>query len=481
MKLPQLFIASSLILFSLNFSALAEAFDTNGGEQKALTSKEIEHQLMVFIKDDTHLNHDVVQFIHAHQDHIRTDEEMAIAAIILARRHDDVALAKKISGLAMEQGFLGKRLIYELAFTLVLDNDCIRARPLLRAILDGLLTVAPHNSGDEDDWIAEESRKLILLCPEENIWFYDMFLDIGYDENLAGTAPQHYVTPEEGSALNQIIDQLRDAYPTLDFPDGFLVGQKPVAGGWTNLGLSLSRNWHELKKRKHLVLGLSQRITSPSGYEITYLNSRWIQEQDIAAIVLRNELKFSYQRRELGPQRHKSISYGGVAETGIEYRRPTTVGGTVFFGNMITSNPDSTTTSPMGIRLKASYAPANDQQIATGFWGNPMSIELEAKSTDASHPSAASKSKKLSLSYGPFVAVGPDLMSFLATYEHTRLAEPRYWLRSRHIRKNFNLRMIYHLRRGDPMMDLVILINQVRSPDTLEKEQNLSFLIRFSP
>lgn len=481
MKLPQRLIASLIILFSLNLSALAEDVMATDDQQNTLSSEKITNQLMVYMNNNAHLNQEVLRFIDTHQARISTNEHAAIAAIILARRHDDFALAHKIAGLAMEQGFLGKRLIYELAFTLVLNNDCARARPLLRAILDGLLDATPRNGGDKDDWIDKESRKLSLLCPDENVWFYDVFLDIGHDENLAGTAPQHYVIPEEGSALNQIIDQLRDAYPSLRFPNSFLVGQKPVSGNWTNLGLILSHDWHGLKKRKRLVLGLSQRITSPRGYEITHLNLRWAQEQDMAAIVLKNELKLLHQRRELGADRHKSISYGGEVETGLEYRRQTTVGGTVFFGNMVARNPDSTITSPRGIRLTAGHVPVPDQQEAIGFLPNPISVGIEIKSTNSTHPRDASKSKKLNLTYGPFAAIGSDMMTFSATYQRTRMTEPRYWLRSRHIRKDFNLSMIYHLRSTNPIIDLVFLFDTVHSPDILEQEEKLSLFVRFSP
>jgi hypothetical protein len=412
-------------------------------------------------------------FLHRHKEIISTDPEAAVAAVILARREGLTDLATTIATTAINRGASSPRLIYELGFTLLLDGECNKAKPIFKAFIDGRLP-AP-------DWIVTESRRSILLCPDAHLWFYDISMELGYDDNLAGVTTSSQVVPEEGSTLGNLIDELSIAYPDLTLNRSLVIGERPVSGFWSRTSIFAQHHYIDEATRGLISLTASQRLTTPRGYEATGFNLGWITEEDTEQVTQIKQIDVFHNRREQGPERRKNIIYGLTAFSGLEWRRQKYYRVGLFYGWHNRRSSSDVVTSPLGLRMRILSNTSSPEEGQNIFKAYPWWVEVEGRSVDSQQAINRMRGYKISSSIGPLPLTSSLPITLTGFYDQSKRDAPQPWLKDRHWRRQYNLNLVAQLTYGDIPFDLVFVYDQITSKDVVEVDEKLSIFLRFSP
>lgn len=433
------------------------------------------------LEDDA--DDDLLAFLQSNKALISGDAEMAVAAVILARRAERFDLAIDLAAMAMDNASTSPRLIYELGFTLLLSGDCPRAHLIFKGFVDGRIA-APN-------WIVTESRRALVLCPEQNLWLYDATIDVGYDDNLGGVARLREVVPEEGSALGVLIQELAQSNPNLTLDPNIMIGEKATAGFWTRPSVSAQHNYASDKTHGLISILVSQRLTSPRGYEATQFNLGWqtetattqpdIRKQEGGKFVRIRRLDTFYHRQEYGQGRnYKVLGLDGFGA--IEWQGQKSYRGGFFYGWHQIDSGQLTTLFPQGIRLRIINPPSiadvlSDKKVLDYPWW----LGFEARSVGAERAIDRIKGTKISASIGPFPLGSSAPVTLSSFYDRSRRDAPRPWLKARHRRHQYNLSLTAHVNYWDVPFDVVVIYDEVKSKDIVERDEKLSIFFRFSP
>ena len=416
--------------------------------------------------------------ITSHYNAIITQPDLTIRAMILARQSGDLNLALRLGADGLDQLTRGHdaeghldadtpRLLYELAYTLLLAGDCQRARPLFQMLVhDGF--IAPY-------WIKLESQKGLLLCPDGIRWFGDMTVEFSHDDNLAGLTPQQSITPQPGSALAEIINVLGSV---IDLPEHVVLGTPPQDGYWLALHPRIWRYWRQSNAVMTARFMPSIRITSPMGYEHLSLSGQFSRHRIYEASTGIQMLEVYRNLRQHGNDQGETEDIGATLFTGMEWqwRYPVLVGGIIGQGRS-TSGESKTQIQHYGYRLAARSGIDPDAPHLKDAlrW----SLTFQSLTQDSDPILNASDSQSLSGSLGSF-EIGPlDDVSFEWTVRRQRPHHPRPWLQHRHTRKDYILGMTSRHQIRDHVVDIIIKHHRIRSEDPLDPKTNLQVMIRF--
>lgn len=414
--------------------------------------------------------------IYDHIATIITTPDLSIRAMILARQSGDIELALKIGSAAIDHLSKGleddpqvPRLIYELAYTLLLAGDCQRARPLFQ--------VLAHEDYPALYWIKKESQKGLILCPDGLRLFGDFEFEFSSDDNLAGLTPQQSITPESGSALARVIDALS---PTIDLPREFNLGTPKQEGYWVKLNPSLWRQWRQSNSILTARFMPSIRLTSPLGYEHINLTGQLSRHQIYATTVGIQTLDIYRNLRHHGENQGQTEEIGGRLFSGIEWqtRIPFLIG--AILGHATSKTGDhKTTINQYGYRLgvRLGFDGENEKpEDAKRQW----SLTYQSITHDTAPALNALKSKSLSGHLGVF-SIGPfDRVSFNLAVIRQQPHMPRPWLSHRHVRQDHIIGITSRHRIHDHWVDFIINHHAIRSDDPLDPDTNLRFIIRIN-
>lgn len=417
--------------------------------------------------------HGIINFIRKHKAILTQDSNAAVAAIVMARREDDIRLALELAKEAINKGIATTRLIYELAFTLLLDGNCPAAKPIFLAFLDGRL------SGR--GWMITESRRAVLLCPDDHIWFYKFTYDFGHDENLAGTTPRQEVRPQQGSQISDVFLKLQQAYPSLDLPDSVTIGEPSVSGFWSRGNILAYHDLEIFPRRSSLTLSLSQKVTTPRGYEATNIASTYTTEKPLAKGVQTQQYNLYYQRQERGSDRPKTVNIGGSIFTAYEGQSCFPLRAGIALGQNQTEQSSTFSTLSQSFRLRLRNKPF-DAECYPESARKPWWVELDITKATATIGTQSHRAQKLTSSLGPlsFGSLSPNILITLSGfYERRRQDEPVYWLAERQLSQHYHAKTTFHIRHIKTPYDVVLSFDDINSNNQVAHDQSASIFIRF--
>ena len=421
-------------------------------------------------------NTSALTVIHDHIDTIISIPDLSIRAMILARQSDDMALALKIGSAAIDHLNKGldehdqaPRLIYELAYTLLLAGDCKRARPLFQ--------VLAHDDYPAVHWIKIESRKGLILCPDGLRLYGDFNIEFGHDDNLAGLTPQQTVTPQSGSAMARVISSLS---PIVDLPNEFNLGTPKQDGYWVRLNPSLWRQWRQSNSILTARFLPSIRLTTPQGYEHINLTGQLSRHQIYETTVGIQSLEIYRNLRQHGDNQGQTEDIGGRLFSGLEWqtRTPFLIG--AILGQATSKTDDQKTTiNQYGYRLglRSGFDRDDETPLDAKLQWSLLYQNIVHNAVPALN---AFKSSSLSGRFGIF-KIGPlDHLSFHFALIRQQPDSPRPWLSHRHVRNDQIIGITSRHRIHDHWVDFVITHHKIRSDDPLDPETNLRFIIRIN-
>ena len=404
-------------------------------------------------------------YIRRHQAKITAEPDIAIRAMIVARQSNNLELALNLGVDALDKnaGEHHARLIYEVAYTLLLFGDCKRARPLFQ--------VLAHQDYPAPAWIKSESQKGLLLCPRDHEWSVKTSVEVSHDSNLAGITPQQNITPEAGSVLANILN-LFDGH--IDLPDQVVLGNTPQSGYWLTIKPTIWRHW-----RRHQTLVTARiipsiRLTNPRGYEHVNITGQLARHQILGRVIGVNQLEIYRHDRKHGPNTGKTTDTGWTLFSGAEwqFRYPLLIGGIVADGK----------SQSAGIAIKTNSYGFRAGLRSVQHDSNPIhwSVTAQMLTRDADQLAYADDLRSLSASIGDF-AIGPFVQVKVdGSYQHQRPRFPRPWLEKRHNRFDRVIAITSRHTIGSRDFDIILRHHNTASGDPLETGENVSIMIRFN-
>ncbi len=477
-------ICSILIVLNIGLAYAEPSAEPSDLELQAESHLDLQVQLDKLItlssqrQDQTEDNKSRLRLsiIYDHIDAIITTPDLSIRAMILARQSDDLELALKIGSAAIDhlnnqatENPQTPRLIYELAYTLLLAGDCKRARPLFQVLV--------HDDYPALYWIKIESRKGLILCPDGLRLLGDFNIEFGHDDNLAGLTPQQSITPQSGSAMERVISSLS---PVIDLPNEFNLGTPKQDGYWVKLNPSLWRQWRQSNSILTARLLPSIRLTTPQGYEHINLTGQLSRHQIYETTVGIQSLEIYRNLRQHGENQGQTEDIGGRLFSGLEWQTHTPLLIGAILGQATSKTGDQKTTiNQYGYRLGIRSGFDRDDETpldAKRQW----SLLYQSIANDTVPALNALKSKTLSGHIGVF-SIGPlDHLSFNFALIRQQPDSPRPWLSHRHVRKDQIIGITSRHRIYDHQVDLILTHHKVRSDDPLDPDTNLRFIIRIN-
>lgn len=411
-----------------------------------------------------------IQLITSHYQTIIMDPELAIKAIIIARQYDDQSLALSISGDALRyaKGHAAPRLIYEVAFTLLINHDCQRARRLF--------IILSHDDFPANDWIKSQSRQGLLLCPEQPRWDYDYSIEIGHDDNLGGATPQAIIPTEPGSALDQMIQSIEESSPiNIDIPNQVVLGENTESGFYLTYLPQIKRRWRYQNLITLLRLNAAMRLTHPSGYESLEISGDMSRHHFFDRTVFINQIHLHKTISQRGSGKGDHIDMGVSLFSGIETRSQYPLLFGVLGGNsQMTSEASKINTRSYGYRIGIRSNPVEVRNNPNPIWG--LSYQFITKDADQTLNDEDEKSLALSLSFPRHTAINNTSLEIYG--KETRPHYPRPWLRSVHTKQDRGIAMTLRHHIFSQRVSLTIHHLHVKSADPLEKGGKTNILVR---